>query len=178
LQDSTESIHIKNFNDKAWHRLTEDLDLLKCYLDIEEIIKKLESYPSRISIEQEIKNLEMNFYNISRMFVKNIYIYKMIGNGENIGAVNSFIYNVISRKAYDKGIDSYSFIKVLEVIKICSSTLKSIRNTFPLSPGIFDYVIFDEASQIDLPSAAPALHREKNHYSGRSNATYSCSWFN
>jgi superfamily I DNA and/or RNA helicase len=30
-----------------------------------------------------------------------------------------------------------------------------------LSPGIFDYVIFDEASQVDLPSAAPALYRAK-----------------
>ena len=30
-----------------------------------------------------------------------------------------------------------------------------------MSPGIFDYVIFDEASQVDLPSAAPALYRAK-----------------
>jgi len=47
------------------------------------------------------------------------------------------------------------------VLKIWASTLKSIRRTFPLKPGVFDYVIFDEASQIDLPSAAPALYRAK-----------------
>ena len=45
------------------------------------------------------------------------------------------------------------------VLKVWGSTLKSIRKTFPLKRRLFDYVIFDEASQVDLPSAAPALYR-------------------
>lgn len=85
----------------------------------------------------------------------------MLGRGENIGKVNSFLHQVDSRRPNDDGIDNYSFINALDVLKIWSSTLKSIRRTFPLSPGIFDYVIFDEASQVDLPSAAPALYRAK-----------------
>jgi len=68
---------------------------------------------------------------------------------------------VDSKRLDDEGIDSYMFMGALQVLKVWSSTLKSIRRTFPLSPGIFDYVIFDEASQVDLPSAAPALYRAK-----------------
>ncbi len=77
----------------------------------------------------------------------------MLGKGRNIGKVKSFLHQVDSSRLNDDGIDNYLFINALDVLKIWSSTLKSIRRTFPLIPGIFDYVIFDEASQVDLPSA-------------------------
>jgi len=113
-----------------------------------------------VVIEQKIRNLEKDFYDVSKKFVKSIYIQKMLGEGENIGKVNSFLHQVDSRRL-DNSIDSYLFKGALNVLKVWSSTLKSIRRTFPLSPNIFDYVIFDEASQVDLPSAAPALYRAK-----------------
>jgi len=40
-------------------------------------------------------------------------------------------------------------------------TLDEIEATLPSNPGMFDLVIFDEASQIDQPSAVPALCRAK-----------------
>lgn len=49
----------------------------------------------------------------------------------------------------------------LSLIRVWSCTLKSLAASFPLQPNLFDYVIFDEASQIDLPSAAPALYRAR-----------------
>jgi len=134
---------------------------LLLYLKLQIIKKKLNKFPPRSKIEQEIRKLEKKFHNASEKFVKSIYIQKMLGKGENIGKVNSFLHQIDSRRQKDNAIDNYSFINVLDVLKIWSSTLKSIRSTFPLSPGIFDYVIFDEASQVDLPSAAPALYRAK-----------------
>ena len=161
LQDSQQPVPIRNWDDQGWLRLTEYLELLKCFFELETIKQKLETFQPRMVIEQGIKRLEKNFYNASTRFVKDIYIQKMLGRGENIGKVNSFLHQVDSRRPNDDGIDNYSFINALDVLKIWSSTLKSIRRTFPLSPGIFDYVIFDEASQVDLPSAAPALYRAK-----------------
>lgn len=161
LQDSQQSVPIRNWDDHGWARLTEYLELLKCFFELETTTQNLETFQPRMVIQQEIKKLEKNFYNASTRFIKDIYIQKMLGRGENIGKVNSFLTQVDSRRPNDDGIDNYMFINALDVLKIWSSTLKSIRSTFPLSSGIFDYVIFDEASQVDLPSAAPALYRAK-----------------
>jgi len=160
LQNSTNPEQIRDWNDEGWLRLSEYLELLKYFFELETIRQKLETLQPRVVIEQKIRNLEKDFYDASKRFVKSIYIRKMLGEGENIGKVISFLNRVDSSRL-DDGIDSYLFKGVLDVLKIWSSTLKSIRRTFPLSPGIFDYVIFDEASQVDLPSAAPALYRAK-----------------
>lgn len=161
LQNSPRPTQIRNWNDEGWLRLSEYLELLKCFSEVETIRQKLEAFQPRAIIEQKIRKLEKDFYDASKRFVKDIYIPKMLGEGENIGKVNSFLHQVESSRPNDNGIDSYLFKGALDVLKIWSSTLKSIRRTFPLSPGIFDYVIFDEASQVDLPSAAPALYRAK-----------------
>lgn len=162
LQDSQQPVPIRNWDDKGWLRLTEYLELSKCFSELETIKRELETFQPRIAIEQGIRKLEKNFYNASTKFIKDIYIQKMLDKGESIGKVNSFLHEVYSRRQNDDGIDNYSFINALDVLKIWASTLKSLRRTFPLSPGIFDYVIFDEASQVDLPSAAPALYRAKS----------------
>lgn len=131
------------------------------FLKLRLLKNKLSKFPTKLEIEREIKRLEKKFYKSSEEFVKGVYIQKMLEKGRNIGKVKSFLHQVDSSRLNDDGIDSYLFMNALDVLKIWSSTLKSIRRTFPLSPGIFDYVIFDEASQVDLPSAAPALYRAK-----------------
>ncbi len=161
LQNSQQTVAIKDWEDPGWVRLKEYLELLEYHKKLEEIKRKLDTFPPRIVIEQEIQRLENSLYNASTNFVKNIYIKKILGSGENTGNVNSFLQHVDSRQQNDNGIDNDLFKKALSALKIWSSTLKSIRRNFPLSPGIFDYVIFDEASQVDLPSAAPALYRAK-----------------
>lgn len=161
LQNSPRPPQIKDWNDQGWLRLPEYIELLKCFSKVETIRQKLETFQHRVIIEQKIRRLEKDFYDASKKFIKDIYIQKMLGEGENIGKVKSFLHQLNSGRSNDVGIDSYLFINALDVLKIWSSTLKSIRRTFPLSPGIFDYVIFDEASQVDLPSAAPALYRAK-----------------
>jgi len=122
--------------------------------------RKLNKFPARLNIEQKIRNLEKRFYGLSEQYVKSVYIKQMLGRGKNIGRVKSFLHEVDSIK-FNEDIEHYSFENALNILSVWSSTLKSIRRTFPLSPGIFDYVIFDEASQVDLPSAAPALYRAK-----------------
>jgi len=137
--------------------------LLKCILVVKlKLLKrKLNKFPTRVEIERQIRKLEGRFYKLSESFVKAIYLQRMLGKGRKIGNVKSFLHRVDSSRPNDDGIDSYSFANALDILRVWSSTLKSIRRTFPLSPGIFDYVIFDEASQVDLPSAAPALYRAK-----------------
>lgn len=49
----------------------------------------------------------------------------------------------------------------LDVLPLWIGTLQEIDNTLPVTPGMFDVVIFDEASQIDQMRAAPALARAR-----------------
>lgn len=128
---------------------------------LKRIKTELERLPMRIDIEVKIKKLEEEFYKSCQDFIRNVYIEKMLGSGSKIGLVNSFLNQVNNRRFNDDEIDESVFVNALELLRIWSSTLKSLRGTFPLKAGVFDYVIFDEASQVDLPSAAPALYRAK-----------------
>ena len=125
------------------------------------IKSRLENLPSRVNFEAKIRELEKEYYLSCQDFIRNSYLGKMLGSGKKIGFVNTFLNQVNSHRFNDEDINETSFINALQVLKIWSSTLKSLRGTFPLKANIFDYVIFDEASQIDLPSAAPALYRAK-----------------
>ena len=126
------------------------------------IIKaRLEKLHSRVDFESKIRELEKEFYLSCQDFIRNVYLGKMLGSGNKTGLVNTFLNQVNGHRFNDEDISESSFINALQVLKIWSSTLKSLRGTFPLKAGVFDYVIFDEASQIDLPSAAPALYRAK-----------------
>ncbi len=49
----------------------------------------------------------------------------------------------------------------LDVLPLWVGTLREIDDTLPVEPGIFDLVIFDEASQIDQMRSAPALARAR-----------------
>jgi len=51
--------------------------------------------------------------------------------------------------------------RFLDVLPLWLGTLAEIDDTLPVAPGMFDVVIFDEASQIDQTRAAPALARAK-----------------
>lgn len=141
--------------------------LLSAIRKLPELIKyrlikmQLERIPIRPSVEKEITKLQSDFYELSRSYIKSTYVDNIMGKGRNIGRVNAFLHEVDSKRYNDNGITPYLFRDAIEVLRIWSCTLKSVRATFPLTAGIFDYVIFDEASQVDLPSAAPALYRAK-----------------
>ena len=130
-------------------------------LKLRSIKSKLERLPERHALESKVRELERKCYIACQDFIRNIYTKNMLGNNSKTGRVNTFLNQVTGQRFNDATIDETSFINALQVLRIWSSTLKSLRGTFPLKPGTFDYVIFDEASQIDLPSAAPALYRAK-----------------
>jgi len=128
---------------------------------LQRIKSKLEKLPDRMGFESKIRELEREFYLSCQDFIRNVYLKKMLGGGNKTGLVNTFLNQVNGHRFNDEDMNETSFINALQVLRIWSSTLKSLRGTFPLKASVFDYVIFDEASQIDLPSAAPALYRAK-----------------
>lgn len=51
--------------------------------------------------------------------------------------------------------------KFINAFKINAVTSLSVKGSFPLSEGLFDMVIIDEASQCDIASALPLIYRAK-----------------
>jgi very-short-patch-repair endonuclease len=131
------------------------------FFKIKYYLWKLQRMPQKINVEKEIKRIEEDFFRSSREYVKSVYTRKILNKWGASNKAKDFLHEVKTTRFHEDISDS-SFDKALDVLKIWSSTLKSLNRTFPLTAGIFDYVIFDEASQIDLPSAAPALYRAKN----------------
>lgn len=82
----------------------------------------------------------------------------LLGQGPGAGAIGAFLDQIANRRGDD---ESSPVAPAMDRLPIWSCTLKSLRQTFPLAPDLFDYVVFDEASQVDLPSAAPALYRAR-----------------
>jgi len=120
--------------------------------------KRLSWYGDKLALEQLIRESEGRYHEQCRDFVKAIFEKKVIGGG-HIQRVRSFLMDA-SQPGIREEVDGISFERfVQEVLKVWGSTLKPIRRTFPLKGRLFDYVVFDEASQVDLPSAAPALYR-------------------
>lgn len=52
--------------------------------------------------------------------------------------------------------------KVSHILSCMAITSLSAKGRIPFQPGIFDIVVFDEASQCDIASALPLLYRAKN----------------
>ena len=50
---------------------------------------------------------------------------------------------------------------LLRMLPVWIMTPDDVARLFPCRPGLFDFVIVDEASQVDLPSVAPVIYRGK-----------------
>lgn len=135
--------------------------ILVLRFELKRIGGKLRKIPNRLDLESKIREMENKYYLSCQDFIRNVYLEQMLGGNNIAGIVHTFLNQVNNQRSGELEIDETSFTNALQVLRIWSSTLKSLRGTFPLKSGVFDYVIFDEASQIDLPSAAPALYRSK-----------------
>jgi hypothetical protein len=163
IQLKQEILKIDGLEEKA----TELIEIQKLKHSIINFLKlkfftwRLKRFPLKIDIEKQIKQHEKDFFRLSKEYVKSVYAKKMLNKWGASNKAKDFLHEV-EKTRFHEDISDHSFEKALDVLKIWSSTLKSLNRTFPLKAGIFDYVIFDESSQIDLPSAAPALYRAKN----------------
>lgn len=128
------------------------------------VSRSLHKRRANYQILYSIEKLKAHHVEASREYVEATYLGFILENGL-YGQLLAYIDAVQGRKfTYGHASDkSEKYIHAaLKAMNIWSSTLKSLAATFPLKANLFDYVIFDEASQIDLPSAAPALYRARN----------------
>ena len=161
LNNSVSGEGITELNETLNQRLNDFILLYNLKIELASTQKEIEKYPDKRSFIDKIEKLKRKYNELSVNYVKENYLDYIFKEKQHISSVNQFL-NSLTLRSYSKIDNPDLFLKTLAILKVWSCTLKSLKDTFPLKSCIFDYVIFDEASQVDLPSAAPALYRAKN----------------
>jgi very-short-patch-repair endonuclease len=132
-------------------------------LTIRSILWRLKRRSPTATLLRDIEDRKTRHVLLSSEYVSANYLHLILQN-EHYGKLAAYIEAVQMRRPLDANTHDHAERYVdaaLSALNVWSCTLKSLAATFPLKANLFDYVIFDEASQIDLPSAAPALYRAK-----------------
>lgn len=118
---------------------------------IRKLVESLDSYSS--TYFRELKKL------IKKQYHKNLYEHIKIHRKPFLHLMEKLKPSTsISQFGNDENLD---FQFITKAIPIWASTLKNVPEIFPLEKDLFDIVIFDEASQVDIASALPILYRAR-----------------
>lgn len=118
------------------------------------------------SIRKIIKNLETDILALQKKITKLKYKKNVFENVINesyqreIDKFNGMLTNVNSR-LIDKKMKEIDFKKITDVIPFWTAEIRHLGHLFPLTPDLFDLVIVDEASQVNLAEILPAFYRGK-----------------
>lgn len=113
--------------------------------------------------EQEITALKEMLPKLGRDFLSSLIHLKL--HKSSIPALQSFKDFLPAHQLWQNNdlrnfkVACENFVKNINAISVTSL---SIKNSFSLSPYLFDLLIIDEASQCDIASALPLLFRAKN----------------
>ena len=129
--------------------------------EIEEEINKFEEVDK---LWLKIQTLDTNLHNTGREILQKSLLgnlFLITNNHQKRMDIRAFIQslraaNLRRKMTLKKNISTET---LLAAFPCWASTAGHLSQILPLEPGMFDLVIFDEASQCDLASAAPALYR-------------------
>ena len=110
-----------------------------------------------------IKQSNVNFINLGQQLVtaKIDAIEKQNNVAQKIIDYKSYIPDNIPWKDSDISTFIHRIKEFLSICRLISVTSLSVKTGFPLTDGLFDVLIIDEASQCDVASAIPLILRAK-----------------
>lgn len=118
------------------------------------------------SIRKGIKNLQTDILKLQKQITKLKYktnVFEKVSDityQREIEKFNGMLTNVNS-KLIEKKMNDIDFKKITDVIPFWTAEIRHLGNLFPLIPDLFDLVIVDEASQVNLAEILPAFYRGK-----------------
>src|SRR5258708_1130552 len=138
-------------------------------------VSKNETLLSKLEVEIEkfdevnnlwlkIQNLKGDLKDTALEYLRTVLmgnLYQIINNHSKRTDLRTFIQLLKSANIRQKLAlrEKTNIETLLQAFPCWASTTSQLSQILPLTPGIFDLVIFDESSQCDLASAAPALYR-------------------
>ncbi len=118
------------------------------------------------NIRKKIKHLETDITDLKQKLIKIKYKYSVLHKiskreyKDEISNFSSMLRYTNSRLIQQK-MQSIDFNKILEVIPFWSAEIRDLGKVFPLEPNLFDLIIVDEASQVNLSEILPVFYRGK-----------------
>jgi superfamily I DNA and/or RNA helicase len=118
------------------------------------------------SIRKSIKNIKTDILKLQKQITKLKYksnVFEKISDQtyqREIDKFNGMLTNVNSR-LIDKKMKEIDFKKIIDVIPFWTAEIRHLGHLFPLAHDLFDLVIVDEASQVNLAEILPAFYRGK-----------------
>jgi hypothetical protein len=118
------------------------------------------------SIRKGIKNLQTDILKLQKQITKlkyKINVFEKVSDvtyQREVDKFNGMLTNVNS-KLIEKRMNDIDFKKITDVIPFWTAEIRHLGNLFPLIPDLFDLVIVDEASQVNLAEILPAFYRGK-----------------
>ena len=118
------------------------------------------------SIRKKIKNLTQDITAIQKQLIKLKYKSHVLGSLNNtnyedeIDKFRSMLHNTNSR-LIDKRMKEVDFYKITDIIPFWTAEIRNLGHLFPLTADLFDLVVVDEASQVNLAEILPAFYRGK-----------------
>lgn len=118
------------------------------------------------SIRKKIRDLKEDILIIQKQLVKLKYklnVFQSINDSSyqfEIDKFNRMLFNTNSR-LINKRMKEIDFHKITDVIPFWTAEIRDLGHLFPLKPDLFDLVVVDEASQVNLAEILPAFYRGK-----------------
>jgi len=133
------------------------ITLRRTHERLAELTRELGGYPGRLALEEQILGAQDAYRETSRALLGESYLARL--SQSQHGLLRNVIHQLTERWSGQVAPPPGEVSRVLSGLPLWTSTLKSLRSTFPLYCGMFDYVVFDEASPsgsaIRRPSVVP-----------------------
>lgn len=129
-----------------------------------EIEKELGKFDAVHSLWQQLESLNTELREIAKEILRRSLLgnlYLIVNNHQKRIELKNFIKSLKSANPRQKRAlqEKVNTETLLAAFPCWASTANHLSHILPMEAGMFDIVIFDEASQCDLASAAPALYR-------------------
>jgi len=118
------------------------------------------------SVRNNIKNLKNDIYILQKQLTNLKYKYNVFESINDTSCqreIDKFsgMLTYVNSKLIDKRMKEIDFQKIIQVIPFWTAEIRHLGHLFPLIPDLFDLVIVDEASQVNLAEILPAFYRGK-----------------
>jgi len=150
-----EASDLKSFNSNGFTRIAQsDFDRLIRFISLHQKVKEEFINIPLVDYTGQNKNIE----NLSTLKMTHLLDERVVDFYENNRATATTIRNVIRQK---RRFDRKDFSLLKEAFPCILAGIRDYAEYIPLEPELFELVIIDEASQVSIAQAFPALLRAK-----------------
>ncbi|MCX8481357.1 MAG: AAA domain-containing protein, partial [Sediminibacterium sp.] len=157
---------------KAWFSKSSFPILSEKYIDLNSIYTETQKVRDKINYDETslrtlIKIIVDKLAELKKELIKLQFKYKMFEtllNGNIIDDLEQFdkMLHWTNSKMVLKRMNEINFSNIIKLFPFWTAEIKNLGQLFPLQQDLFDLIIVDEASQVNLAEILPVFYRGKN----------------